>query len=504
MKHLIYSLLAAMILLTSCNFSKNDKENATEDATGVTSLQDETTQKALEEWRSEHFGMFIHFGIYSELAGWWKGEKIPFYGEQIMNHARITAEEYEAVAKTFNPKDFNADEIVLLAKNAGMKYIVMTSKHHDGFCMFHTETTDYNVVDFTPFGRDVVKELSEACKRHGIKFGLYYSLPDWHYPLGIPRLAPDPTTKCYEYVNQVYSPLEIVTPELEDYIVAQVTELLTNYGDINTLWFDMGLVTPEQSKRFRETVKSLQPECIINGRIMNNQGDYMTLPDNGDVAGYENIFWDNPASLYGTWGYKSWINRPDVDKQVATQLGRLFSTVKHGGVFLLNIGPDGDGNVIPYEKEVLTKIGEFLNQHPDTLNKIEVSYREIPVVKAENGAFELTEANGLKHAEIDGTGYMSTQTDSWRSWEMEVAEDGTYDVFIVYIPENLDKRYSFECGGNVIEHTLPGVDPMIQTSYVGKMNLNAGKQTFRLDQADRCYPLEPLGLEVKKIIVRKR
>ena len=471
MKHLIYSLLAAMILLTSCNFSKNDKENATEDATGVTSLQDETTQKALEEWRSEHFGMFIHFGIYSELAGWWKGEKIPFYGEQIMNHARITTEEYEAVAREFNPKDFNADEIVLLAKNAGMKYIVMTSKHHDGFCMFHTETTDYNVVDFTPFG--------------------------------IPRLAPDPTTKCHEYVNQVYSPLEIVTPELEDYIVAQVTELLTNYGDINTLWFDMGLVTPEQSKRFRETVKSLQPECIINGRIMNNQGDYMTLPDNGDVAGYENIFWDNPASMYGTWGYKSWINRPDIDKQVATQLGRLFNTVSNGGVFLLNIGPDGDGNVIPYEKEVLTQIGEFLNQHPDTLNKIEIRHREIPVVKSENGVFELTEANGTKHAAIDGTGYMSTQTDSWRSWEMEVAEDGTYDVFVVYIPENLDKRYSFECGDNIIAHTLPGVDPMIQTSYVGKMNLKAGKQTFRLDQADRCYPLEPLGLEVKKIIVRK-
>jgi hypothetical protein len=229
----------------------------------------------------------------------------------------------------------------------------------------------------------------------------------------------------------------------------------------------------------------------------------MTLPDNGDVAGYENIFWDNPASLYGTWGYKSWINRPDVDKQVDVQLGRLFSTVSNGGVFLLNIGPDGDGNVIPYEKEVLTKIGDFLNQHPDTLNKIEIRHREIPVVKSENGTFELTEANGTKHAAIDGTGYMSTQTDSWRSWEMEVAEDGTYDVFVVYIPENLDKRYSFECGDNVIAHTLPGVDPMIQTSYVGKMDLKAGKQTFKLDHADRCYPLEPLGLEVKKIIVRK-
>ncbi|MBR3915277.1 MAG: alpha-L-fucosidase, partial [Bacteroidales bacterium] len=178
MKRFFYSLLAAIFLFTSCASSTSVTTNNNSSKPDV----DEITQKALEEWRSEHFGMFIHFGIYSKLAGWWKGEKIPYYGEQIMNHARIPIDEYEAVAREFNPKDFNADEIVKLAKDAGMKYIVMTSKHHDGFCMFHTETTDYNIVDFTPFGRDVVKELSEACQRHGMKFGLYYSLPDWHYP----------------------------------------------------------------------------------------------------------------------------------------------------------------------------------------------------------------------------------------------------------------------------------------------------------------------------------
>lgn len=498
-RHLII-LIASAILLSACDSSsevKNDN-NLQENAT------DKITLEALEEWRSDHFGMFIHFGIYSELAGIWKGEKIPFYGEQIMNHARIPINEYEDVAKTFNPTDFNADEIVTLAKNAGMKYIVMTSKHHDGFCMFHTETTDYNIVDFTSFGRDVVKELSEACKRHGIKFGLYYSLPDWHYPLGIPRLAPDTTTKCYEYVNQVYSPLEIVTPELEDYIVAQVTELLSNYGEINTIWFDMGLVTPEQSKRFRETVKSIQPKCIINGRIMNNQGDYMTLPDNGDVGAYSDIFWDNPASLYNTWGYKSWINRPDIDQQVDIQLNRLFSTVRHGGVFLLNIGPDGKGKVIDYEKEVLTRIGDFLRQHPDTLNKIEISFEDKEIVRSNDGCFELTDENGMMHSAIDGTGYMSTQIDSWRSWEIEVSDDAEYDIFIVYLPDNLDKKYTFQCGSEIITHTLPGVDNMIQTSYIGKMNLHKGKNTFRLDQAERCYPLEPLGLELQKIIITQR
>ena len=171
---------------------------------------------------------------------------------------------------------------------------------------------------------------------------------------------------------------------------------------------------------------------------------------------------------------------------------------------MLNIGPDGDGNVIPYEKEVLTLIGDYFRKNPDALDKIEVSYKDKTIVKSENNTFELTDDNGMMHAEIDGTGYMSTQVDSWRSWEMEVEEDGTYDVFIVYLPQYLDKKYSFECGENKIDHTLPGVDQMIQTSYVGKMNLKKGTNTFRLDQAEKCYPLEPLGLELQKIIVRKR
>lgn len=212
--------------------------------------------------------MFIHFGVYSKLGGIWKGEKVPYYGEQIMNHARITVPEYEAVAREFDPTGFNADEIVELAENAGMKYIVITTKHHDGFCMFDTQTTDYDIVDFTPYGKDVVGQLADACHRHGMKLGFYYSLPDWHYPNSIPHLKPDSTTKCWEHVNQVYSPLETITPELEEYIVKQISELLTNYGEVTTLWFDMGLVTPEQSRRFREVVKSIQPQCLINGRIM--------------------------------------------------------------------------------------------------------------------------------------------------------------------------------------------------------------------------------------------
>ena len=491
-KPILAILILLSLFLTSCGSkSANNKI-------------DKTTETALQSFRADHFGLFIHFGVYSKLGGVWKGEQIPYYGEQIMNHARITIPEYEAVAREFNPTDFDADEIVVLAKNAGMKYIVFTTKHHDGFYMFDTQTSDYDIVDFTPYGKNIVKELADACHRHEMKLGFYYSLPDWHFPHGIPRLEPDSTTNCTEHVNQVYSPLEIITPELEDYIVAQITELLTNYGEIYTMWFDMGLVTPEQSRRFRETVKNIQPQCLINGRIMNNMGDYMTLPDNGDVSSYGDIYWDNPASLYNTWGYKSWIERPELSQQIETQIQRLLKTVVNGGNFLLNIGPDGTGKVIDYEKDVLNGIGQFLLENPDTLDHLQPCPIECKIaVKKGKKTINLTPENAKIHPAIDGTGYMSVQPNSWLSWQLDSQTSGEYDVFIVYLPENDAKEYTLTCNGISKTGVLPGVDRMMQTSYFGTLSIKEGYNYIVLDQANRCNPLEPLGLKLERIILRK-
>ena len=501
-KHLAILLTAATLFVCGCG-----NKNKSEDNTAL----DAATIEALENWKNDHFGMFIHFGIYSQIAGIWKGEEVPFYGEQIMNHARIPIDEYEAVARTFNPIDFNADDIVSLAKKAGMKYIVITTKHHDGFCLFDTKTTDYDVVDFTSYGKDIVAQLADACHRQGMKLGFYYSLPDWHYPHGIPRLAPDPNTKCWEHVNQVYSPLEAVTPELEEYIVAQITELLSNYGDITTLWFDMGLITPEQSKRLRDTVKRLQPNCLINGRIMNNQGDYMTLPDNGRVASYGDIYWDNPASLYGTWGYKSWIQRPPLDEQIQRQIDRLTSTVSHGGVFLLNIGPDGTGRVIDYERQVLEGIGNFLQAHPDTLDILcaQSKVAQTPkVFEINKNEYTLSADDGLYHAALDGTGYMSIQPHSWISWEIAAPTPGNYDVFVIYEPEYDAKTYEISYGDQTLIQTLPGVDRMVQTCYMGQLRLSNEQVQLSLKQAagreHTPSTLEPLGLNNLRIILRRK
>ena len=492
MKKLLIFL--SITLLISCS-------NQSEQQATITDNQ--SVEAQLNAWNAQHFGMFVHFGVYSELGGIWKGQQIPFYAEQIMNHARIPVSEYEEVARHFQPKDWDANQVVSLAKEAGMKYIVITTKHHDGFCMFKTNTTPYNIVDFGGFGRDVVGELAAECHRQGIGLGFYFSLPDWHDSRSIPRLEPDTLTDCTEWVNQVYSPLELITPAMEDVIVEQLTELLTNYGDVETIWFDMGLPTPEQSQRFRNTVKSLQPNCLISGRIMNGQGDYLTLPDNGDVVGYADVYWDNPASLYGSWGYKSWITRPDVDVQVERQLNRLFSTVSHGGVFLLNIGPKGDGTILDYEVEVLTKMGHYLQANPDTLDHLVVTPPVAPMIQAVDGQFALDDANGLRHAAFAAENYLSTQADSWRSWNLDVSEDGDYDIFIEYLPLEAAKRYVIECDGNRIEHLFPGVDDMLQTTYAGTLHLTKGQRELSLKQADLHDPLSPLSLQLQRIVIRK-
>ncbi len=354
-KHLLFVLV---LLLFACE-SKNNIEN-------ISSISEET-QKSLQKWQDSKYGLFIHYGLYSVAGGVWKGEKVPYYAEQIMNHARIPVSEYEKLGEGFTAENWCADSVVVLAKNAGMKYIVITSKHHDGFSLYHSKVSSYNTVQASAAKRDIIGELAEACRKYNMPLGFYYSLPDWHYEGGLKRIEIDTTTNCTEFVNQVYSPLEHITPQLEEYIVAQLTELLTQYGDICTIWFDMGLLTPEQSQRFRDTVKSLQPKCLVSGRVMNNCGDYLTLPDNGNVAGFTDLAWDNPASLYGTWGYRSWCVRPELSIQIEKQLGRLLKTVSHGGVFLLNVGPDGTGQIIPYEQNVLKGIGKWLDMYSEAI-----------------------------------------------------------------------------------------------------------------------------------------
>lgn len=237
----------------------------------VLGMHAQISQEAYKTWHQNKYSMFIHFGLYSELGGVWEGKPVTRgYSEQIQSFAGIFSDWYGDTALRFNPTAFNADSIVALAKEAGMKSIVITTKHHDGFCMFHTATTDFNSYDATPAKRDFVKELADACQRGGVRLGLYYSIIDWHYPYGHPISSHN----C-----------DFVTPEHHEFSKQQVTELLTNYGSISELWFDMGSNTPEQSRELYQLVHKLQPDCMVSGRIGNDQYDFAVMADNAYPEG---------------------------------------------------------------------------------------------------------------------------------------------------------------------------------------------------------------------------
>ncbi|WP_347297890.1 alpha-L-fucosidase [Dolosigranulum savutiense] len=306
----------------------------------------------VKRWQTLGFGLFIHFGVYSAFGGEYKGKPVKHgYSEQIKMWADIPDEEYLKQAQAMTLEHFNPQEIVQLAKQAGMRYIVLTSKHHDGFCLWKTETTSYNSVENMAGQRDIVGELAEECARQGIKFGLYYSLVDWH------------AGHDYDHDNN-----NRISSDLAHYIEAQLTELLTQYGEIVELWFDMGYPTLEQSQRLKQLVAHFQPNCAINGRIWHNQGDFRTLGDNQIPAQALEGPWQTPASIYHeTWGYRSWQVREDLTGKVTQLIQNLIAVRARGGNYLLNIGPKGDGSLVPFEREVLEAIGEWLRNHAHSL-----------------------------------------------------------------------------------------------------------------------------------------
>ena len=321
-------------------------------------------QDAYKQWHQNKFSMFIHFGLYSVYGGVYNDKPVTFgYSEQIQSFAGIFSDWYGDTALEFDPVKFNADEIVALAKEAGMRSIVITTKHHDGFCMFKTATTDYNSVDATPSKRDYVKELSDACRRGGINFAIYFSLIDWHFP----HAYPISSHNC-----------DFITPQHHEFTKAQVTELLTNYGPVSELWFDMGSNHPEQSKELYELVHKLQPNCMVSGRLGNGWYDFAVMADNKYPEGALQAPWQSAASMFDeTWSYRSWQKRGDKHEKAMEKLRSLINVVSHGGNFLLNIGPRGDGSVVEFESDVLKEIGAWLKTNGEAIYGTEASpFRE--------------------------------------------------------------------------------------------------------------------------------
>jgi len=311
------------------------------------SAVDPQKEARLAWFRDAKYGLFIHWGLYAIPAGEWKGERVPGIGEWIMNRAKIPVAEYERLAAQFNPVKFDADAWVQLAHDAGMKYIVITSKHHDGFALFKSPASRFNIVDATPFKRDVLKELAAACAKRNMRLGFYYSqAQDWHEPNG--------AGNNWDFVPNAQKDFD---QYLRDKAEPQIREILTNYGPVALIWFDTPqLMTPERARRFTDLVRSIQPQTLIDGRL-GAEGDYITTGDNIIPGGKQTQAWETPATINHTWGYR----KDDVDwKRPGEIIFKLLDIVSKGGNYLLNVGPMADGVIPQASQDVLREVGRWL------------------------------------------------------------------------------------------------------------------------------------------------
>lgn len=332
----------------------------------------ETTQarqQRMQWWKSARFGMFIHFGLYSSAAGSWEGKEVPGAGEWLLNGGKIDPIAYEkTLLPQFNPVKFSAKEWADLARDAGMKYVVITTKHHDGFALWDTKVSNYSVMA-TAFKRDIMKELSDAVRADGLTMCWYHSIMDWHHPDYLPRRAWD---------KRQEDPLSY--PRYVQYMNGQLKELLTNYGPIGILWFDgewEDTWNHDWGKRTDDFVRSLQPSIIINNRVdsgragldgftadESSRGDYgtpeQTIPPNG-MPGKD---WETCMTMNDTWGFKTsdthW-------KSSLEMIHMLCDIASKGGNFLLNVGPRGDGTIPPESIERLHAMGAWMKVNGEAI-----------------------------------------------------------------------------------------------------------------------------------------
>ena len=308
---------------------------------------DAAREKRLEWFRDVKYGMFIHWGLYAIPAGEWKGTRSLGLGEWIMNRSQVPVREYEKLAARLNPIHYKPDDWVQLAQDAGMKYIVITSKHHDGFAMFKSKASPYNIVDATPFKRDILKELADACARQGMRLGFYYSQSqDWHEPNGAGNIwdfGPDDKKDYDQYLRSKAEP--------------QVRELLTGYGPVALIWFDTPrMMTGDRAQRFAGIVRSLQPNTLIDGRL-GTEGDYRSTGDNVIPHEVSGDAWEVPATINHTWGYR----KDDTDWKSPGQIAfKLIDIVSKGGNYLLNVGPMADGVIPQPSQDILRTVGRWL------------------------------------------------------------------------------------------------------------------------------------------------
>ena len=379
-------LILLVFLMSACQSEKKEQEKTNEEKVNYLEESKESFDQRMKWWRDARFGMFIHWGVYSIPAGEYNGKEIKGNnGEWIMNNAQIPVREYEKFAKQFDPVKFDADAWVKIIKNAGMKYVVITSKHHDGFGLWNSKVSDYDVVDFAPYGKDILKALSKACKEQGIKFGLYYSIIDWHHPEAQAINEP----KYNDWKDLKANPK--FASYLENYMKPQLKELIENY-DPEIIWFDGEWIpdfTHEQGLELYQYIRSQKPSIIVNNRVDKgrsgmqgmNKGDQKYAGDFGTpeqeiLESASALDWESCMTMNDTWGFKkndhNW-------KSAEVLIHNLIDVTAKGGNYLLNVGPTAEGLIPAPSVERLKQMGKWLKTNGEAIygtEKLQSGYKQ--------------------------------------------------------------------------------------------------------------------------------
>lgn len=347
------SMLLGVVLTTYCpdlySVSPVDYINETQ----------EEYQKRMQWFIDAKFGMFVHFGLYSSLGGIYNGKSVDGYAEWIQSTADIPSKDYSQLIKTWNPEDFNAEKIVNLAKKAGMKYLIITTKHHEGFCLWDSEYTNFDIASSPVGGRDFIKELSDACKKYGIRFGTYYSIIDWHHSSQERNIEGKDPWGWWAQIS--------MKPGKKDeyvlYMKNQIKELIQRY-DTDILWFDADWVdwwTLEDGKDLYQYIRSLKPSIIINNRVAKRsvfKKDFGT-PEQEHPNDSQDHIWEACYTLNDSWGYKVNDDNWKSPEDVVSKLNEINS---NGGNLLLNVGPDGKGRIPKESVRILKSVGKIITK----------------------------------------------------------------------------------------------------------------------------------------------
>ena len=456
MKRIVY-VFGMLIVLFACspqsNETKKDKPLSAQD-------------QKMEWWRDARFGMFIHWGLYAEPAGEWKGERIPGISEWIMANARIPVKEYEKLADTFNPVKFDAEEWVRLAKYAGMKYIVITSKHHDGFAMFHSLASKYNIVDATPFDRDPLKELAEACKKYDMRLGFYYSqAQDWHEPGG--------TYWNIEEGKPHWDP-DLEREPLMNYIngkaVPQVKEILENYGGLDILWWDTPRGMTEEAALALQDVADDYPDLITNNRLYRPwPGDFSTPEQHVPPTGLD-YDWEVCMTMNTSWGYK-WYD--DNWKSTEQLIKMLVDIASKGGNFLLNVGPTAEGEFPEPSVERLKEMGYWMQLNGESIYGTSAS----PFFKLPWGRCTVKKVKGATNLYL--------HVFDWPKDGLLVVPGLDARVSDVYLLSNTTQHFAWKYEeGDLLVHAPSVIFDEINTVVVvkikGKYEVNSNKPSLKM------------------------